>query len=144
MNFRTFFLSATLSLFIFVLGISAFVPKAFALSAPKCGDTKPSDTPRFKRIDAKPTQAKLYFTSVQDNNTYYYIAYGLRVGDLSFGTQFDQAASSGHWVKYTIHALSPGTTYSFAVRGGNGCKPGNWSSWVTVTTPKQGLQIIRY
>ncbi|MBI2641475.1 fibronectin type III domain-containing protein [Candidatus Roizmanbacteria bacterium] len=104
----------------------------------KCRDAKPSDTPRIRKIYVKPGRAILYFTAVAENNSYYFVAYGFAEGDDRFGVQFPFGPSSGHWIKYGINALSPNTTYFFKVRGGNGCKPGNWSKWRKATTPKEG------
>lgn len=136
---RTFLiLSLVLSVFTVAL------PKAYAVPAPKCNDSKPSDTPRIRKVYAKPSHVILYYTAVAEHNTYYFISYGFAPGDERFGVQFNYDASSGHWIKYKINSLSPNTTYYFKVRGGNGCKPGNWSAWVKVRTPAQGFQIYNY
>lgn len=134
------FLLVTLALFV----INFFLTNSYASSSSKCNDTKPSDTPRIRKIYIKPTHAILYHTAVAKNNTYYFISYGFEEGDERFGVQFNYGASSGHWIKYKINSLTPNTTYYFKVRGGNGCKPGNWSSWVKVKTPVQGFQIYNY
>lgn len=120
------------------------VPEIFASSAPKCQDNKPSDTPRIRKIYAKPDHVILYHTSVAENNSYYYVAFGFSEGDERFGGQFNYTANQGHWTSYSIDHLSAGTTYYFKVRGGNGCKPGNWSTWVKVTTPQSGSKIFNY
>lgn len=117
---------------------------AEAASSSKCRDKKPSDTPRIIRIDTKPHQAKLYFTSVADNNTYYYITYGYKPGDERFGVEFPMKAGSGHSVKFFIYSLTPGATYAFKVRGGNGCRTGDWSDWKKATTPLQGVRIQKF
>lgn len=124
---------------------SVFVVRPiFAVSAPKCGDSKPSDTPRIRKIYAKPTHVILYHTAVAQNNTYYFISYGFAAGDERFGVQFNYGATSGRWINYKIKSLTPNTTYFFKIRGGNGCKTGNWSSWVKVKTPLRGSRIYNY
>ncbi|GEM_PF-2962592 len=134
------FLISCIALLVF----SVVFPKAYAVPAPKCNDAKPSDTPRIQRIDAKPKQIKLYTSSVAENNSYYYIAYGYQPGDERFGVEFPFGAMSGHSVKYVVNHLSPNTIYYFKARGGNGCKPGNWSAWVKARTPVQGILIYNY
>lgn len=132
--------TSIIALFAFVGSLSP----AEAASAPKCRDKKPSDTPRIIRIDTKSHQAKLYFTAVAENNTYYYITYGYKPGDERFGVQFPRQASSGHSIKFFIYHLAPGATYAFKVRGGNGCRTGYWSKWKTITTPRSGVTIKHF
>ena len=110
----------------------------------KCTDAKPSDTPRIRKIDADPDHVIIYTTAVAQNNSYYFIAYGLQPGDERYGVQFNHGPSSGHWVSYKINNLTPKTTYYFKVRGGNGCKPGNWSTWVKVKTPAFENQLYYF
>lgn len=133
-----------LSSIIILFSLAGVLSPAEAVSSTKCRDKKPSDTPRIIRIDTKSHQAKLYFTSVADNNTYYYITYGYKPGDERFGVQFPMKAGSGHSVKFFIHSLAPGTTYAFKVRGGNGCRTGDWSDWKKVTTPVNGVHIQKF
>lgn len=137
-SFIIFVLTAT------VITFAATPSKAHAVRAPKCYDSKPSDTPRIRKIYIKPDHAILYFTAVQRHNTYYFISYGFNSGDQRFGVQFPFGASKGHWIKYSINHLAPNTTYYFQVRGGNGCRTGNWSSWAKATTPKNGHQIYKF
>lgn len=125
------------------VGIFA-VPQTFAVPAPKCRDSKPSDTPRIRKIYAKPTHVILYHTAVAENNTYYFISYGFAAGDERFGVQFNYGATSGRRISYKISSLAPNTTYFFKIRGGNGCKPGNWSGWVKVKTPLRGSKIYNF
>ncbi len=123
---------------------SLATPFAFAVATPKCHDSKPSDTPRIRKIYAKPDHVIVYHTAVAENNSYYFVAYGFGKGDQRFGGQFNYGASSGHWISHSVSSLTPNTTYFFEVRGGNGCRPGNWSEWVKATTPLVGSKIYNY
>lgn len=101
-------------------------------AAPSCTDQKPSSTPDLFQIDVSNTQAILYFAPVGDAN-YYFIAYGEGENTEVHGVQFDSGLSTGV-LAYTINLLQPNTTYSFKVRGGNGCMPGEWSNTMQVKT----------
>lgn len=100
--------------------------------APQCGDAAPSNSPVLFQIDAVGKEAKLFFTPVNDRVSYYRVAYGYVPGDERFGVSFDHGLYSGV-IDYTIGELSPGTTYYFKIRGGNGCAPGEWSGWLKAT-----------
>lgn len=128
-----------------ILVLSAlFVTRAHAVSAPKCTDAKPSDTPRIRKIEAFPNRIKISTTSVEYNNSYYFIAFGFENGDERFGVQFPYGVTPHHWVNYFVNELAPSTTYYFKVRGGNGCKPGNWSTSVKAKTPTRGSLIYYF
>ncbi len=107
-------------------------------SAPSCGDSQPTGTPDLFQIDTNNTQAILYFAPVSDANNYY-ISYGEGENTQVHGVQFDSGISTGV-LSYTINSLAPNTTYSFKVRGGNGCMPGDWGNTMQVktTTASQG------
>lgn len=96
-------------------------------SAPVCVDIAPTNNPDLFQIDRSGSKAILYFTPVNDNLSYYYVAYGLSSGEERFGVSFQSGLSNGV-VSYTINDLNPNTTYYFKVRGGNGCAPGGWSN----------------
>ncbi len=101
-------------------------------SAPSCTDSKPSGMPDLFQIDVSNTQATLYFTAVSGANKYY-INYGTGTMTNQHGSEFDMSSSA--WIySYTINRLSPNTEYSFVVRGGNGCMPGEWGNTMTVKT----------
>ncbi len=97
--------------------------------SPVCTDQPPGSAPQLFQINRKNDKAILYFTPSRDPVSYYYISYGLKDGDERFGTWFSYGSSSGV-VSYTINCLSPGVTYYFKVRAGNGCMPGSWSNWL--------------
>ncbi|OGL53884.1 hypothetical protein A3K55_01720 [Candidatus Shapirobacteria bacterium RBG_13_44_7] len=97
--------------------------------APICSDQPPINPPQLFQINRKGNQALLYFAPSRNPVSYYYVAYGFKEGDERFGTWFAYENSSGV-VSHTINCLSPGTTYYFKVRAGNGCMPGPWSNWL--------------
>ncbi len=121
-----------------------FVTRASAVSAPKCEDAKPSDTPRIRKVEVFSNRIKISTTSVAYDNSYYFIAFGFKDGDERFGVQFPYGPTPHHWVNYFINDLAPSTTYYFKVRGGNGCKPGNWSTSVKAKTPVRGSQTYYF
>jgi len=100
---------------------------------PACNDSKPSSIPNLFQVDTTKTTAKLFFTPVNNNISYYYIAYGFWEGDERFGVSFDKGYYNGV-IDYTINKLSPNTTYYFKVRAGNGCATGDWSNWRAAKT----------
>ncbi len=97
-------------------------------STPSCNSQVPGSAPTLFRIDRTKTTAKLYFAPSSDPVTYYYIAYGHKVGDYRYGASFDQGHSGGV-LTYTIKSLKPNVKYYFSIRAGNGCMPGPWSNW---------------
>lgn len=103
-------------------------------SAPSCTDQAPHNAPDLFQINVKDTQATLYFAPASGANTYF-ISYGNGENTHMYGVEFETGYSSGV-LAYTINHLSPNNPYSFIVRGGNGCMPGNWSNTMRVTTPK--------
>lgn len=111
-------------------------------SAPVCSDQESPGTPNLFQIDADSTQATLYFAPVDKPVSNYYISYGYTPGDERFGTFTDQGSSTGV-LSYTVNALSADTTYYFKIRSQNGCRPGNWSNEIALTTPK-GTTNVRY
>jgi hypothetical protein len=100
---------------------------------PACSDFAPSNTPHLFQIDTTKNTAKLFFTPANDYLSYYYIAYGLSLGDERYGVSFNHGLSGGV-VEYNINALEPNTNYYFKVRGGNGCASGGWSNILSAKT----------
>ena len=100
--------------------------------APTCGKTPPNSAPNLFQITTTQTQATLYFTPLRENISYYFVAYGFSPGDMRFGTSFEWGPYDGV-INYTVNMLTPGTTYYFTVRGGNGCATGPWSAAVPAT-----------
>jgi hypothetical protein len=104
-------------------------------SPPSCGNLPPLTTPDLFQINRKGNSATLYFTPVNQNSDYYYIAYGTSKNAESHGTQFSQSSYPGV-LNYTINHLKPGQRYYFKVRAGNGCSPGNWSNILSSKTSR--------
>ena len=107
-------------------------PSAANVKAPTCGKTPPNSAPNLFQISTTQTQATLYFTPLRENVSYYFVAYGFSPGDMRFGTSFEWGPYDGV-IDYTVNMLTPGTTYYFTVRGGNGCATGPWSASVPAT-----------
>ncbi len=101
-------------------------------SAPSCGDTKPNGTPDLFQIDVNNTQATLYFAPVSKADKYY-IAYGNGQSIHDYGVEFATGVSDGV-ISYTVNHLLPNSEYSFVVRGGNGCMPGEWGNTMRIKT----------
>lgn len=97
-----------------------------------CGNQAPANAPTLFRLDRTRTTAKLYFAPARDPVSYYYIAYGHKIGDYRYGVSFDQGSSKGV-LTYTIKQLKPNVKYYFSIRAGNGCMPGPWSNWFPTT-----------
>lgn len=75
----------------------------------------------------------LYFTEAANPVNKYVLEYGTKSGDYPYGVQ-DMGVNSRGQMTYTVNSLSPGTTYYFKVRGGNGCATGTWSNEISATT----------
>lgn len=111
---------------------------------PVCSKTPPYSAPNLFQITTTQTDATLYFTPLNDNISYYFIAYGYKPGDIRFGTSFEFGPYDGV-IDHHIGMLAPATTYYFTVRGGNGCATGPWSASVPATTvgPESSAQATR-
>ena len=107
-------------------------PSGENVKAPVCSKTPPYNAPNLFQVTTNQTQATLYFTPIRDNISYYFIAFGFSPGDFRFGTSFEMGPYDGV-IDYTVNMLTPGTTYYFTVRGGNGCATGPWSSALPAT-----------
>ncbi len=107
-------------------------PRASRPKPPRCEDGRPPSTPNLFQIDVNNTQATVYFAPVP-NADRYYISYGDGTTTGQYGVEFVTGNSSGV-IGYTINQLAPGQQYSFLVRGGNGCMPGDWGNTMTVRT----------
>ena len=107
-----------------------------------CTATPPDNRPNLFQINTTQNSAKLYFTPIRDNISYYYVAYGLSPRDVRYGVSFDQGSYDGV-LDYTIYSLSAGTKYYFKIRGGNGCATGPWGNETSATTTASGSAAVR-
>ena len=107
-------------------------PSAANAKPPVCSNTPPYSAPNLFQVSTTQTEATLSFTPIRDNISYYFVAYGFTPGDMRFGTSFEMGPYDGV-INYTVSMLTPGTTYYFMVRGGNGCATGPWSQSVAAT-----------
>lgn len=99
---------------------------------PACHDTKPPSQPDLFQIDVNDTQASLYFAPTPGADRFY-ISYGDGETVDQYGVEVVSGESTGV-IGFTINHLQPGQRYTFTVRSGNGCMPGDWSNRMTITT----------
>ncbi|HRN96149.1 MAG TPA: LysM peptidoglycan-binding domain-containing protein, partial [Candidatus Levybacteria bacterium] len=111
-------------------------------SAQSCSDASPKNTPDLFQIDAGRTQVTLYFTPVDHANKYY-ISYGNGTATSGYGIEFGQGETHGV-LSYTINSLNSNSQYTFIVRGGNGCMPGDWGNSMTIKTTSGKTGGISY
>lgn len=102
------------------------------VSAPVCNDQAPSGSPTITNVSNNINSVTLTWTPASGPVSYYLVAYGTQPGIYSFG---NPNAGNANSTSYTINGLSGKTTYYFAIRAGNGCKPGQFSNEV-ISTPK--------
>ena len=110
--------------------------------APTCTDIKPAGTPDLFQIDVNNNRASLYFAPILGVSKYF-IAYGEGEATENHGVEFYSDQSTGV-VSFNISDLLPDSFYSFKVRGGNGCMPGDWSNIVQVKTKSTPQGYISY
>ena len=91
-----------------------------------CRSSAPTSKPDLFQIDVNGTNATLYFAPASNANKYF-IAYGDGDKTEQYGAEYNSGNVNGV-ISYTIHMLTPASSYSFKVRGGNGCMPGEWSN----------------
>ncbi len=102
-----------------------------------CSFFKPAVAPTLFSIERKGSEATIYFVPVNNNADHYLLEYGKEnLGE--HAVEFT-AASNGVQ-EFTVKSLEPQATYRFAIRAGNGCAPGEWSSTLTSHTN----QLVSY
>jgi len=106
---------------------------------PTCGVQKPGrKTPQIYAVNAtKADTVTLYFAAADPPVDGYTLQYGVEKGIYPYGVaKFgDQDTRT-----YTVHSLSPNTTYYFRIRATNGCASGDWSNELSgKTLTRQGL-----
>jgi hypothetical protein len=129
-----------------VVGTVANVASAIAagVSTFFCANQAPASAPTLYEIDTTGSTARLWFTPAAGPYDRSYIAYGDGKNSEGYGAELTSARSSGA-LTYTVTMLKASSVYTFKVRGGNGCKPGAWSSTLTVKTqPAKSKKIAKY
>ena len=103
-------------------------------SAPSsCNDTTPGAKAPwlYDALSESKDSIRVYFTDAQDPVDKYVLEYGTEPGVY----QFSSTNIGGKGTKtYLVEYLSPGKTYYFRVRGGNGCATGSWSNEISAKT----------
>ncbi|KXK10181.1 MAG: Fibronectin type III domain protein [Microgenomates bacterium OLB23] len=107
-------------------------------STPTCSDSKPHGVPQLFQIEVSSNLATLFFTPVS-NADRYHISYGSNDSTNQHGVEVRSHMEQGV-VSYVIKDLKPQATYSFKVRGGNGCMPGDWGNTLKVVTLKNFIK----
>lgn len=111
-------------------------------TAQSCTDHAPTASPDLFQADAKNNTVKLYFSPAGSNISSYYLSFGL--GNLDEGHGAPLSIDSRGVASYDVTYLSPNTTYTFKVRGANGCTAGPWSKTMRVKTTNSAKSIIKY
>ena len=106
-----------------------------------CEKPKPAGIPDLFQIDVNDSQATLFYTPVNDNNSNYYISFSEKSLTYEHGTLTHQGRSTGV-LHFMVNYLKPNTTYYFRVRGENGCMPGEWSNEMKVITRIIGITNV--
>ncbi len=110
----------------------------------KCQQPKPLGHPDLFQINMKKNSATLYYTTVKENMNTYFIIYGFKPGDERYAMSFAANPGNGHVWSIDIKKLVAGKTYYFKMRAGNGCAPGEWSSWLGGKTPYSSYATYKY
>ncbi len=121
--------------------ISVVTSISNTVSAFFCTATAPSSAPNLYEIDVKGSTAQLFFSPAGGPYDSYFVSYGSGENSEGNGVQFAQGQTKGA-ITYQVDHLSPLTTYTFKVRGGNSCKPGPWSSNLTIKTQAKGAKKV--
>lgn len=120
---------------------SAVSSAGSAISTFFCSNQAPSSAPNLYQINVTNTTATLYFSPAGGPYDRHYISYGPGNNSEGNGVEIMTSQKNGA-INYQVTQLSPGTTYTFKVRGGNGCKPGPWSSNLTIKTQSQWTKAL--
>lgn len=110
-----------------------------------CLQQAPVSAPSLFQVDSDNTTAKLYFTPAGRPYNSYFVSYGSGIYDEGHGVLFNLGHTNGA-INYKVLNLKPNTTYTFKVRGNNGCMPGPWSKSLTVktTSSKNSLKTFYF
>ncbi|MGI8419977.1 MAG: fibronectin type III domain-containing protein [Candidatus Levyibacteriota bacterium] len=112
-------------LILVLVGTTIFLPQV-AL-ADDCAQI--TQAPNLYQATQSGSNARLYFTPVNEQTTGYTINYGLSSGDDRYSVDFANGDSTGA-ISYTVGGLDPTFHYFFRVRAKNACSTGPYGSWV--------------
>lgn len=99
-------------------------------SAPSCGATIPSGTPKIFQIQRQGESAVLYLEPGDSSfKGQYHLMFGFKKGEQRFGALSAQVIDGSGAEKMIVHNLDPKANYWFTVAPVNGCAVGNWSNW---------------
>lgn len=107
-----------------------------------CTKPAPLSPPSLFEIDTTDIVATLFFVPAVAPVDSYTISFGQGKNNEGYGISFAQGNATGA-IMYKINDLSPNSVYTFKVRGSNGCKPGDWSSTITIKTQPKGSKNLR-
>lgn len=103
-----------------------------------CSDAIPVGAPTLLSLTPGVNSITLNWSEGVGPLTYYLIAYGTSPGTYQYGNP----NIGGPGTKtYTVDSLSPGQTYYFVVRAGNGCSPGPFGNELS-GAPSGGVAIL--
>lgn len=120
---------------------STFSSVSNSIGAFFCTNQAPASAPNLYQINTTGNTATVYFAPAGGSYTTHFISFGQ--GNKNEGNGADLALSSSKGaMSYKVAYLAPNTFYTFKVRGGNGCKPGPWSSDLTIKTGAKNTKAI--
>lgn len=96
-----------------------------------CSDTPPGSAPTITSIIPGTDSVILNWSKANSPVSYYALEFGTQSGNYQYGAS---NIGDGNATTYTVNSISPGVTYYFKLRAGNGCMPGAWSHEVAATT----------
>lgn len=107
-----------------------------------CSEASPTNPPDLFQIDAKNTQARIYFAPAGSNISSYYLSFGLGNLDEGYGAPLNIDARGAAY--YDVTYLKPNTTYTFKIRGANGCAAGPWSNSLRARTTGSAKTVAKF
>lgn len=107
-----------------------------------CSNASPTQSPNLFQIDAKNTTVRLYFSPAGSSISSYYLSFGQGNLDEGFGAPL--AIDSRGVASYDVTFLKPNTTYTFKIRGANGCAAGPWSESMRIKTTNSAKSSVKY
>lgn len=112
-------------------------------SAPTCRNIVSANAPDLFEIRTTRNSATLYFAPPRMPYSNFYVAFSRKPDIWEYGTQYDQAYSSGV-LSYTVYLLDPNTKYYFMMRSGNGCAAGKWGNTMSAITSTSNRTRVFY